>query len=1314
MNNMNDHSSKDSINPNTIKQNNYYKEHKHLSSNSKTRNNSLSINKTNPNSKNDYRVIYSNSILNNNATNNNMYQKLENKNVLNINNKENNTIGNIKEINYYFDKKNYKERNNNITSHNFYTNKINEILNDEQDYNKTINNNGGENKINYKYINTDNNNNNELNNKIHSLIINNSNKKNMNININKTKKKDNEKKSSSKKKGQKIIYPKYPKKEPSLPINKKLVNVNNNKSKSNEKKSISSTKKGSKTTSKQNIPNLQNKNKNKKNIQSSNYYTNDTNANVNRNNLNININKNNLTAVKLKYDKKNKDINKNKNKSTHKEIKKQKSQSYSKYRINKALNTSHSKSNYSLSKNKNDTSYKDIMINKKNMLKNNIAKSSSHSTSKKNPVVCINYKHHYISGNKNKGKNHNNNFNYFMNNNIPEEYNKNPLFIEIKNLWNKLKVTCAYQEMYITLTKQIKNKMPIFSYEINNLSIILNYLNKLNEDIKKRNDIIDKIKFYNYVNFNGNKNKIEEMKDILKELRMVSIEVVNDYIIFCKEISFDVLRNKININDIKSFNKTYINTMKTDTLFLSKNNCLNKVFYLDNKSDPFLICPSLIYQKNIDDNKYIQLPIDEETMEKINKCQYFILTEKICEYSMCNNKDNINSLLFDEDNIIHDMIYSDKKDNNNLSRTISNNKSDNSPFNTPIIKNKSKSNVSKTSLEANKYDIYCLRNDVINDNQFQNSEEKRTNECITLPNNINNNQINEKNCNENNNNNDESDKNNSIINNSNDINSSPIHSNVKKINYSPKNEYKNNDMIITPYIPNKDINITSLYSTYLSSVPDNIKQSFDIHEDIFYYTNIGIYPKIILFKDNNNLNIRGLCTISFSHNINTIMSLNKKILEITSISCTSGEKISKILTNLIEFCKNEDILYDSIEVNLYYIKKEDGNFMLDKGLEKEIKSEAKFKWVRLENDGEKRKIKYHYIPNNNILNNLNDNHLDNCNRCAILLNNYTLIKYFQEIGINNISMVEHTKLYFIIYLLKKYFLINENNDEIEKDKENILVNLKGLKLKKIVRILSEYNNVMLTNISDFRNDYLTNDSYNTDLLNYFLDKIEKNQNDNENDIGKKNICLNFNNIYTNFNNIIKIELGEYEYNIISMNDYIVEVFNVNTDNDKEVLYFTKSEIDNIAFIFYEQSEDNEYNNKTDENYIKLLFNKILKKILIKDSEEPIRSYKKLAVPSFSYKKKIYEDKKEEDKLKIIEYEMLDCNESFDFCIENIFNHNTKFSFPLDKNFLDNDEIKILKNSFVVAVLNPDLILDYHLPSMNIYYIDKEYWVKVEK
>ena len=45
---------------------------------------------------------------------------------------------------------------------------------------------------------------------------------------------------------------------------------------------------------------------------------------------------------------------------------------------------------------------------------------------------------------------------------------------------------------------------------------------------------------------------------------------------------------------------------------------------------------------------------------------------------------------------------------------------------------------------------------------------------------------------------------------------------------------------------------------------------------------------------------------------------------------------------------------------------------------------------------------------------------------------------------------------------------------------------------------------------------------------------------------------------------------------------------------------------------------------------------------------------------------------------------------------------------------NNNEIKIIKNSFVIAVLNPDLVLDYHLPALNIYYISKKNWIKVEK
>ena len=264
----------------------------------------------------------------------------------------------------------------------------------------------------------------------------------------------------------------------------------------------------------------------------------------------------------------------------------------------------------------------------------------------------------------------------------------------------------------------------------------------------------------------------------------------------------------------------------------------------------------------------------------------------------------------------------------------------------------------------------------------------------------------------------------------------------------------------------------------------------------------------------------------------------------------------------------------------------------------------------------------------------------------------------------------------------------------------------------------------MTNISEFKNDYLCNDNYNIDLLNSFLDIIEKNQNQNEeeNNNLENDICLNFNTIYTNFSNIIKLDIDGYEYNIISMNDFIIEVFNISNEEknkNNDVIYFIKSEIENLSFIFYEQNENDNINN-IDENNIKLLFNKVLKKILIKDSEEPIKSYKKIGIPSFSYNKKTKNENNENNEsnenngLNIIEYNMLECNESFDFCIENIPNYNTKFSFPLNENFLENNEIKIIKNNFVVAILNSDLVLDYHLPSMNIYYINKEIWIKTNK
>ena len=1228
-------------------QNNYYKECKQIGK-YRNNNNLLSIpnnrTKGQSSSKNKYKVTYSNSILDHNIIPNKNIENRNIYNIININNKNtNSSIGSIKEINIY----NTSFKNQTNTSYNFYDKKTEKII---------FNNSNSKNKIkNIKaeYINK-------------KLLYNELNKSKSN-------------KFKNRKKGPKSIYAN---KRPSMPLNK-----NKNKKKVNELNlnlQLNSFKKQE--------DNYCYSNSNKKNLNSlsklSNIYNTYNNDSAKK------TKKNNLLPISLKH--KNVEMNR----PFKQEIKKCQSQSYfKKYRINNEINTSISKKEIfkkSKSKNKsnNELSYKGIIMNKKNLMKNNMINNNNNSHCVKNRILCINYNKSSNFGNIAS----NNNFIHFMNN-IPEEYNKNPQFSEIKNLWNKLKVTYHYQEMFITLTKAYEDKKYIFAQELQNLKNINNSLNKLNSNIKKRNDIIDKIRLFN-INMNNNIAKnIDEMKKILENLRNITIELVLNYISFYKEISYDIVKNKYDINNIKNFNKNYLSTMKTDTSFLYYNEFFTKIFSFSNKSDPFLIHPS------IKKSGYTLLPIGEEALQKISKCRYFFLTEKIYEYSLCNNKTNINELLFnDQDNIINNLINSssfinksstNNDNSNNINSEIKTNKNI-SIFN-PIIIDK-KETLTKTEENVNKYTKFCY----INNNTENNIEKSNENKS-------------EKNS--------ETEKCTSNLNNSFDYHPSIKNEkkitkkqilinedNAKKENININtntNNTKEEEIIVTPYIPSKEISLNDLYNSYISSVENNIKLSFDINSDIYYYSNIGLYPKVLLFNQgNDNNNLIGLSTLSYSPNINISPNFSKRILVITSISCKKGQKLSNVLKQLIKFCDENNIIYDSIEIDLNYIKKEDGSYFLDKDLEKEIKSETKFKWVRLENNGEKRRIKYHYIKNKNT----DNNNIENTSYInSIYLNSYVLIKFFEEKGLNDITSLEYSKLYFIIDLLKKYYLIEDspNNQDIE----NIVANLKGLKLKKIVRMLSDYNNAIQTNIINFKDDYCMNDYYNMEYLNNFIDILNKSKLD-QSDI----VCLNYCNVITNFSSIIKKEIDGYEYNIISMDNYIVEVFNLNEENNtsNDLLYFTKSEIENISFIFYEFNfDENNNNNCLNNNKIKSIFNKILKKILVKDSEEPIKSYKKIAIPTFKYENKITEGKNNNN-FDLIKNEVLSQEEKLEFCQENNINNDIKFSFEIDlnKNGKENNDIKIIKNNFVLAVLNPDLVLDYHLPSMNIFYIDKSMWKKI--
>ena len=167
-----------------------------------------------------------------------------------------------------------------------------------------------------------------------------------------------------------------------------------------------------------------------------------------------------------------------------------------------------------------------------------------------------------------------------------------------------------------------------------------------------------------------------------------------------------------------------------------------------------------------------------------------------------------------------------------------------------------------------------------------------------------------------------------------------------------------------------------------------------------------------------------------------------------------------------------------------------------------------------------------------------------------------------------------------------------------------------------------------------------------------------------------------------------------------MDGLVVEAFKM-SDDENDLIFFTKSEDEKISFIFYELK-------KNVNEDIKIYFNLVLRKILTKDSEEHYKSYNKICIPSFHYKNNI---KNEDNKDKYISYDILDCEENFDFCLENINNKNIKFCYPFN-DVEKRDDIKVIKNNFIVAVINQDLILDYGIPAMNVYYIDKNCWIKV--
>ena len=950
----------------------------------------------------------------------------------------------------------------------------------------------------------------------------------------------------------------------------------------------------------------------------------------------------------------------------------------------------------------------------------------------------------------------------------------NQILKEIKYLWREVGgVSEQYKTFFFRKLNYLNNEGKYYFYlkEKEELINILNLIQKLNNDIQSRENINLQLKNMSANNYL----KIEEISKLLFSLRLSTINFFNDLINFKKEISIDLLNNKYKLNNLINYPYNYLNVILNDTLYLSSHEFLSTLYNFSNFPDPFLLKPS----KKNEVNNYNILPLEESTFKEIQKIYYFILKEifneeekKIRAQGNSKNYCN-NAILIRNNNIVKKMddkknIQIITKKNNRFNKITlcskisnfsiyKNNEKENknkdkniviSNYNFEIKKEEKKNKIIFPCSKIVDFEIKYNKDDDTKQNNFfienisnfdiksisnQNNnpskhEEKRFNENIDScskvstfeiinlknKNNANKNEANDKRKrtsleipqkSHSKNSNKEIDSPEIKNSQNNDQNKEEIPQKTKEKEIKPISSSVN--QVICPYNPKNDGPIESIYDEYLKSVNEDIKLSFKINPDIFYYSTLGISPKIILFKQNGS--IYAIATLSYDPS-----QILCRSLMITSISCTKDFSIIKTLLQLVSFC-NREIEYDDLILSLYFSETEEteknkDKYVLNEEFRNMIKTQTKFKWIALENTGNERRIKYQYKKPVSSKKNL----LPHFNDLIKVVKNYTQIRFYRLIKYNNtncekgLNSKEYTSLFNVLELIVKYGKdFNDENDEL-----NVLfTKISGLKKKRLIKMISEFNNVVYNKPKAFIQELSENSDkiYSEILLKKFIPLVKSIEK-------KKYLGLYYCDISTNFSSILKKRINGFEYNIISIDNFNIEVFRLSNEKENEdynnYLYFFKSENESISFILYELSsineKDMESNEKDANNSFKNeIFNKLLKRILTKDNDEPAKLYKKMGIPSFRYHP-IFQNEENSSQNKLSDYDILDGDDWFDFCIENNTNE-CLFSFPEQK-ALNEEEVKIIENSFVIAIINPDLTVDYHIPALNIYYINKKCWI----
>ena len=996
---------------------------------------------------------------------------------------------------------------------------------------------------------------------------------------------------------------------------------------------------------------------------------------------------------------------------------------------------------------------------------------------------------------------YNNNDIFYTQPNFDNENFKTEKFLKIKNLWENLGVNKNYQNIFCNISSQLAQiyREGYFDFELNQLNNVNKILQNINKNIQYREEIIISIqKLENDLKNNNNdkENILNEITKNLNNLRLISIEITNNYMSLRKEIGYETYCQKFYINKIVNFNKNYLLQMKNDTDFFN-NTELKNYYEFAHESDPFLT------NLNIEIENKIKIPIENENLDKIKECQFILLNEMI--FNEINKpfykKENLSNsnrsfisiksakrFIYSKNNIDMNRIKTDyenlekknKISNNNkelksikaanlnkekikkksfrknnnlmniLTESFSNNDNktslkkkfayEESKSNEKKIVNKSKTNINCEPKNENKIlnkninitkkqnnnssinaDDLLIIDEIINRSILQKKEIDRQmknheNNILNQNNNNFNNNIENKNENSiekylNNNNNNENELNSNKINdemlllkeNKNDNNENIKISPFKSIKtdfdnniFDEKNISKEYDNYYFQPFSGEFKNIINIYNNFYNEIPKEQKISFHINESITFYLK-GIYPKIILIFNSLKI-LTGIAIISFD----PFNQLSKN-LNIYSICSKSMENFPEILINFLKFC-TDNYEYDDILLEFYYGIKE-GSFYLIKEMENIIKEKAKFKWVNMENDGIDRKIKYHFKNPNN----LNNFDIEMNGKFTMSLKIINLINFENLIdenkeNINNINEINDFGLlclYAEMVNQYDYNISNKLNNNFEEFFKNF--KKKFSKFKKITNDFVLCNLEKSNEISNFINENMK------DLFNL----VNKNILNNNNNL----IGANLMKIETNFETIIQTSLFNYKYLLITHNN--IEVFTNKEINQN--FYVLHSTNENLNFLIYEFDESQKNPKISDllnfsENSPKINVFEEVKLIYNKINQQPEKIMKKIYLPCFSINKNNFyikpfslndfEFTNEEGVQKINNLNQI---EQFNFGIENnLLNEKIKFEQNID----EQTDI-IIKNNFLITLINSDLLCDFQIPTISAFIVTKNDWIKDE-